>query len=79
MTFTTWCDLKQQLLDDMSDGGAMRMQSYSVATAGGSRSVTYRGFDEWKKAFEYVCAQCDLEAGRASYKGRMRAGQGGRG
>lgn len=79
MAFTSWCDLKEQMLEDLASGAVGSMQSYSVSTAGGSRSVTYRSYAEWKQVFDDVSAQCAAEGGSVPYTGRYRAGSGGRG
>lgn len=80
MTIENWCDLKQIMLDDLKAGGFGRMQSYTVNTAGGSRSVSYSTHEEWKKWWNFVCEECaksESETGTAYY-GRMYAGSRGK-
>ena len=78
MVLTSWCDMLQQMREDMASGSFGAMSSYTVSTSGGSRSVSYRSVDEWRKAWDFVQSQCAAESGAAPYVGRYRAGNGGR-
>lgn len=79
MAFTSWTELRQQMLDDMASGNWSKVSSYSLSTAGGSRNITYRSFAEFKDMLDYVTQQAAQEAGSSSYYGRTRAGQSERG
>jgi len=58
MAFTTWEDLKNQMLDSLADG-SWKYSQYSI----GSRSMTYRSLGEFRKALEYVTSQAAVESG----------------
>lgn len=77
--FASWCELEAQIIEDLAQGAFGAMQSYSVSTAQGTRSVTYRSAADARAALEFVRTQCALEKGTAPYVGRTRAGNGGRG
>lgn len=77
MTYT-WCELEEQLLEDMASGGFGKVQSYSVSTAGGTRSFTYRTQADLQELLTYVRNRCALERGVAPYVGRTCAGSAGR-
>lgn len=78
MAFTSWDELKKQLLDDLASGVWRTTSSYSVTSGGGSRTFTYRTFDEFKKILDFVTEQATLESRTPGYYGRTRAGNGGR-
>lgn len=59
----------------MSDGSFMRFNGYTVP----NRIFQYRSLADFKKLFDWVKDQADLEDGIAPYHGRAYAGQGGRG
>ena len=48
--FTTWTELYQRMLDDMSNDTWRNLQSYQVA----GTIITYRHFDGFKKMLDYV-------------------------
>ena len=73
MTYT-WCELEEQLLEDMASGGFGKVQSYSVSTAGGSRNFSYRTLSELKELLFYVQNRCSMESGKVPYVGRTCAG-----
>jgi hypothetical protein len=77
--FTTWADLRQQILNDLANGAFRRLQSYSVASGGtgGSRSVTYKGLAELRATLEWVEAQALEE--KYGGVGRVSMANGGRG
>lgn len=70
-----WKQLYEKLLAMLEDGSWARMSSYTVA----GRSVSYRSIDEFKRLLDWVKDQAAIEAGRPDYRGRMYAGQRGRG
>lgn len=77
MTYS-WCELEEQLLEDMASGGFGKVQSYSVSTAGGSRNFSYRTLSELKDLLAYVQSRCAMERGKVPYVGRTCAGSAGR-
>ena len=77
MTYS-WCELEEQLLEDMASGGFGKIQSYSVSTAGGSRNFSYRTLSELKDLLAYVQSRCAMERGQVPYVGRTCAGSAGR-
>ncbi|MDR2051127.1 MAG: hypothetical protein LBQ63_05075 [Deltaproteobacteria bacterium] len=70
-----WRTLYDKMLASLEDGNFMRFNGYTVP----GRTFQYRGLAEFLKALDWVKAKADLEEGRASYRGRIYAGQGGRG
>lgn len=77
--FTSWISLREQMLDDLASGNWRKVSSYSVSTAGASRSITYRSFSEFREILAWVTDQAAQESGVAAYHGRTLAAQGGRG
>lgn len=76
MAFTTWAELKQQLLNDLADGAWRTISSYTLP---GGRAVSYRSLDEFKKLLTMVEEEAAKEEGTPRYWGRTYARQGGRG
>ena len=56
--FTTWTDLKNEMLNDMASG-SWKIKSY--ATADGLR-FEYRDFNDFRRALDYVTAMAEQEA-----------------
>lgn len=77
--FTTWTALKKQMRDDLASGNWRRVSSYNLSTAGSSRAITYRSFDEFRKMLAWVEDNAAVESGIPVYHGRIYAGNGGRG
>lgn len=77
--FTSWNELRDQMLDDLASGNWRKVSSYSLTTAGSSRSMTYRSFSEFREILSWVTDQAAQETGVAAYHGRTYTGQGGRG
>lgn len=75
MTYS-WCELEEQLLEDLSSGSMGGMQSYSVSTSGGTRTVSYRSVSELEKLLSMVQMRCRMERGMPAYAGRTAAGTG---
>lgn len=71
MAFTTWAALYSSMLDDLATG-SWRGKSFQV----GDRTMTYRSFQEFRDALEYVKMMSQQEAG--SLTARVYAKQGGR-
>ncbi|MDY0164302.1 hypothetical protein [Desulfobotulus sp.] len=57
--FTSWADLKNEMLNDMASG-SWKIKSY--ATADGLR-FEYRDFNDFRRALDYVTAMAEQEAG----------------
>lgn len=70
-----WRWLYHQMLAAMASGSWLRYSGYSVP----GRTFNYRSLDEFRKLLDWVKGQADMEDGIPSYKGRIYAGQGGRG
>jgi len=70
----TYTELKKTMEDDLASGAFRTMSSYSVSDSGGSRTISYRGFDEWQTIYAFVSEKAALEQGTRPYIGRMRAG-----
>lgn len=79
VTFTTWSELYRQMLDDLATGNWRKVSSYSVATAGSTRGISYRSFAEFREMLAWVQDQAAVESGVPAYHGRTVAGNGGRG
>ena len=77
--FTTWTALKGQMLEDLASGNWRKVSSYSLSTAGSSRSITYRSFSEFREILAWVTDQAAVESGVPAYHGRTYAADGGRG
>jgi|GEM_PF-4391120 len=78
-TAFSWCDLLHRLQTDLASGSFGAVQSYTISTAGGTRSFSYRSKDELFALMERAMDECALEQGRRPYAGRTYAGNGGRG
>lgn len=58
MSFTSWTDLEIKMKDDMASGN-WTVESYTIR----NRTTTYRSFEDFKKAYDFVCEQAALERG----------------
>jgi hypothetical protein len=78
--FTSWTDLKAQLLKDLADPSFRKMGQYSIASSGsgGSRSVSYRSLKDLLELLKVAELEVMKEVG-ADYHGRTNAANGGRG
>ena len=72
--FTSYQDLLQKMRDDLASDAWRTLSSYSVKGS----TFSYRSFKEWQEIFQFVQGQAALETGVAPYRGRLRAGQGGK-
>ena len=70
-----WRELYEQLLPALNDGTWVRFSGYTVA----GRSFSNRTLEDFRKFLAWVEARVDREEGRASFRRRAYAGQGGRG
>ncbi|MDL2306637.1 hypothetical protein LJC48_01220 [Desulfovibrio sp. OttesenSCG-928-C06] len=77
--FTTWSALLADMKADLASGAWRTMSSYSVPGPNGVRSVSYRSLDEFMDLYKWVEDEAVKESGIPLYRGRTRAGQGGRG
>jgi hypothetical protein len=77
--FTSWKDLRAQLLSDLMDPSYRRMTQYSVnaAGSGGAFSVTYRNAADLKSLIQLCEEEILKEEG--AYLRRTYAKNGGRG
>ncbi len=66
----SWCELHAKLLEDLESGSIGAVQSYSVATAGGSRSFSYKSTDDLLKLIRHAADMCALQCGELPYIGR---------
>jgi len=70
-----WRSLHNKMLAALEDGSFMRFSGYTVP----GRSFSYRGLSEFRDLLDWVEGKADLEDGVPPYRGRIYAGQGGRG
>jgi hypothetical protein len=79
-TFTSWRELRDQLLNDLSDPTFRKMTQYSInaSGSGGSRTVSYRSHAEILQLLSYVDLMVEKEEG-PTFVGRTYAKNGGRG
>jgi len=72
----TYTELKKKMEEDLASDAFRSMASYSVSDSGGSRTISYRSFEEWQKVYVFVCEKAKLEKGQKPYIGRMCGGAG---
>ena len=70
-----WRWLYNQMLTALAEGTFLRFNGYSVP----GRSFQYRSIADFRSLLAWVAQQADMEDGILPYRGRTRAGQGGRG
>ena len=70
----TYTELKKKMEEDLASGAFRSMNSYSVSDSGGSRTISYRSFTEYKEIYTFVCEKAALESGQKPFVGRMRGG-----
>ena len=79
--FTTWRELRRQMLHDFAaDPSFRRISQYTISAAGtgGSRTLMYRSLTEFKEMLKFVDDMVMNEEG-PDYIGRTYARDGGRG
>lgn len=62
MAFTTWAALKTTMLNDLASGG-WKIKSYQLGADG--PATTYRSWDDFRAALEYVTSKAGEDAGTA--------------
>jgi len=70
-----WRQLYNRMLAALDDGTFMRFQGYTVP----NRTFNYRSLQDFMKLLDWVKAQADVEDAIPPYRGRIYAGQRGRG
>ncbi len=70
----TFVELKKQMEEDLQSGAFRTMTSYTVSDSGGSRTISYKSFDDWEKQYSFVCAKAAVEMGKRPYVGRGKMG-----
>lgn len=74
MAFTTWAALKTSMLNDLASG-SWKIKSYQLGADG--PATTYRSFQDFKEALQYVESRAGIESSTAV--GRTYASQSGGG